>query len=233
MRSSAIRDDISDVFIADLTELHISGSGSSGVTAFLTDAQRRRYGTLRNPSARRQFLAVRQIARAVLAEALGILPQDVALAQRCPLCSSDEHGRPLPERGISVSWSHTSTAVAVAVSRSEIGVDIESIGSFSAASAEIEAMVCTPEELGSLPSEPSARQLALARLWTAKEALIKVGEGDLGEMWRAQVGVARPVGRTWHRGQGLWWLTPVELGGAVCTVAAIAPVRAHFVKCRR
>ena len=176
-----------------------------------------------------QFLAARQVARAVAGRVLSVPPQAVALAQRCPRCSSDEHGRPLPERGVWLSWSHSNAAVAVAVSHSAIGVDVEPIGAFGDAPADIEAMMCTADEAASLPGDPPGRRRALARLWTAKEALVKVGECDLDEMRRTHVGVARPAGRPWQGNQRTWYLTAVESRGVICTAAAAALVRAHTV----
>jgi phosphopantetheinyl transferase len=132
----------------------------------------------------------------------------------------------VPVNGVWVSWSHTSAAVVVAVSRSEIGVDVETTRSLSAASAEIEAMICTPDESASLPQELSARHLALARLWTAKEALIKVGEASLGDLRRTHAGICSD-GRTWPGKQRSWYLTPFELDGAVGIVAGAIPARVH------
>lgn len=220
---------MADIYIASLEGIALPDLETSGASRYLTIAQRRRYSRLKSAQARKQFLAARYLARAVVAESLGTEPRRVELAQRCPSCSSSEHGRPLPEGGLSVSWSHANAAVAVAVSSSDIGVDVEAADALREAPAELESLLCTTDEVASLPADQNQRRLDLARLWTVKEALIKVGEGSLDELRHIRVGTAHAAERMWPGRRRLWRLTRIECLDMLCAVASIPPVRVHVV----
>ena len=110
------------------------------------------------------------------------------------------------------------------MSSSEIGVDVEAIDSFGATSTDFEALLCTAGEIADLPAASHDPRLALARLWTAKEALIKVGECSSDGMRRTQVGLGEPTGQTWQGRHRQWKLTQIELPAIMCTVASAEPV---------
>ncbi|NEA73795.1 4'-phosphopantetheinyl transferase superfamily protein [Streptomyces sp. SID13588] len=200
--------------------------GISDLTC-LTPAESRRLARIRHGGARRQFVAARHTARALVAERLQVDPSTVRLRQRCSSCWSDEHGLPEPVDETYVSWAHASQAVVAAVDRDAVGVDIEAIAQFRDASPGLVALMCTSDEAATLPSDADERARALTRLWTLKEALIKVGETSLGAMRDCHLGLVdagQEDGTFQHNG---WDLTTVEWSGLAIAVARLPGERRH------
>lgn len=82
------------------------------------------------------------------------------------------HRAPL-QGGVHVSLSHTSGAVAVALAAHPVGIDIEPVAC-ARDPLRLAARCFAPEEAAALRDmAPSARPRAFARLWTAKEAMLK------------------------------------------------------------
>jgi 4'-phosphopantetheinyl transferase len=109
---------------------------------------------------------------------------DLRMLHHCPRCGSSDHGRPIVETtegvaaGPQVSFSRSSGfAAAAAVGRGKLGVDIESIAGIARHS--VEEVLLHPGERDDLIGLLAAdRPRALARLWVAKEAVLKAtGEG--------------------------------------------------------
>jgi 4'-phosphopantetheinyl transferase len=192
-------------------------------TAYFTEVERRRMARFRCDSALRQFQQAHLLARLLLADRLGVAAACVPLVQRCPTCGSVEHGRPQPQ-GLHVSWAHAAGAVIAAVSPDPVGVDVESVAAFDTASDGLPAVVCTPRELAGLPADPAARRRALVRLWTVKEALIKVGVLELDTMRRFDAGLPIADAAAWQGRVGQWVLTCREHAGFAFAVAANAAV---------
>ncbi|HEY4270041.1 MAG TPA: 4'-phosphopantetheinyl transferase superfamily protein [Galbitalea sp.] len=110
-------------------------------------------------------------AAAVVARVLDVDPASVALSHLCTNCGSTSHGRPLiamPARlrsaGISIAHSHGIDAIAVNPT-GPIGVDLESIS--RVARASIAASLLHPAEHPPTPRD-------VTRLWSAKEAVLKL-----------------------------------------------------------
>jgi|CXWL01.1.fsa_nt_gi phosphopantetheinyl transferase len=90
---------------------------------------------------------------------------------------NDESGRPIlrlpkgapaPVPSFSISHCAQGGAAAVAAPGRRVGVDVETVISRP---ADVIAFVCAPAELGAAaPSDPEAQ----ARIWTGKEALLKL-----------------------------------------------------------
>ena len=132
------------------------------------------------------FLAPRaplpQIDRARLTAAVArVCPKrgPVTIEQRCERCG-EAHGRPrvLAPSGVHVSLSRAGGTAVVAVSLAgPIGVDIESLSAVGRAGFDDVAFNAT--ERTALAAVPiGERDRARARLWTTKEALLKLsGEG--------------------------------------------------------
>ncbi|SKB04576.1 4'-phosphopantetheinyl transferase family protein [Aeromicrobium choanae] len=148
-----------------------------------------------DPVDRAAFTAARDLARACVGELLAIPVSRVRLAQRCPTCDEDDHGRPSvvdhPEVG--VSWSHARGHVVALAAHGPCGIDVE------------------PPVTGKPPrralTDAEAAWLAaggdFAHLWTRKEALVKAGVADLDEAGSLDVlaGTVRGLDlRTWRDG---------------------------------
>jgi 4'-phosphopantetheinyl transferase len=122
----------------------------------------------------------------LVARLAAVQVETVSIEHLCPACGSTLHGRPTVNLPLFVSRSRTAGMVAGAVGRtSAVGVDIESIARIERAS--VEAVLLHPAEasaVSGLPAEHRAR--LLARIWTAKEAILKLaGVGlavDPGEL---------------------------------------------------
>lgn len=92
-----------------------------------------------------------------------------------------EHGKPLlvghPE--IHFSLSHCRVAVACAVDRQPVGIDVESVREYS---PQLARYTMSDAELAEIGRAPDAA-VAFTRLWTRKEALLKLtGEGLRNDM---------------------------------------------------
>ena len=154
-------------------------------SALLTPAERERAEVFRLPADREAYIAAHVLARLCAAEALGAEAGGLTVVQHCDSCGGP-HGKPslveAPE--LAVSWSHTHGGVAAAAGSGPIGVDIEGLRGRDF--ALLRKKTLTPAELQWADGEPDP-DAAFLRLWTRKEALIKVGRLSLGSMARADL----------------------------------------------
>ena len=122
-------------------------------------------------------------AAEVVADALGIGAEPIEVSHLCPNCGGTDHGRPVvvaPARqrdvGVSIAHSHGIDAIAVNPQGS-VGIDLESIA--QVARRRVADVLVRPDEIAATPTDA-------ARLWTTKEALLKLsGHGlrlDLREL---------------------------------------------------
>lgn len=177
-----------------------------------------------------------------LAVCLGHRPGTFEVTHRCPECGSGGHGVPAlrysslarrrhgpdavdPDRGLpavsfsrSRGWLATAWLDADAVrSGWRIGVDIEELDSPAFATAEeLGAIGFSPAEADVVAGLAEAdRPLARARLWSAKEALVKArGTGFRDDPARTALLPAGPEGAA---DRGLTWRVP---GAASAVVSA-------------
>jgi phosphopantetheinyl transferase len=110
--------------------------------------------------------------RQIVGEMIGVPPAEVKMGRRCANCGSEEHGAPTVlgaarETPISLSVSHTFDLVALLVCHEAAGLDVEPKR--------------TPDEWDALRrrvANPADTVETPARLWTAKEAVLKlIGTG--------------------------------------------------------
>jgi 4'-phosphopantetheinyl transferase len=143
-----------------------------------SDQELGRVRRIRHQADRDRFVLGAFLLRTVVGELIGVVPVDVVVDRTCESCSRP-HGRPrLLGTGLSCSVSHSGDFVVIAVTADgEVGVDVEdrslsrnlwrSVAARSRAQGEAEPR--TPDDF--------------LRLWTAKEAVLKL-TGD---------GLARPM----------------------------------------
>jgi 4'-phosphopantetheinyl transferase len=134
---------------------------------------------VRSAVAGSRLLARRSVTRTVLAGMLGVDVGELVMARLCPTCGSTEHGRPsIPGDPVSFSVSASQGLAVVVASSDAVGVDVEivpatgmaiPVGLSDGERARVEAL-----PLGDRP-------LAIARLWTAKEAVLKAGGRTLAD----------------------------------------------------
>ena len=105
-------------------------------------------------------------------------PGEITITHLCPTCGSTAHGAPAVDLSVFVSRSRSGRMHAAALSGvARVGVDIESIERL--ARAPVDAVLLHPSETSAVSGLAGlARARQLTRLWTAKEAILKlVGVG--------------------------------------------------------
>ncbi len=140
------------------------------LSEWLQPEERDRADRYKDMEARAAFLIGRGMARAMLSEATGVPPADWRFIEGA-------HGRPeiaSPSTPYHFNLAHSHGAVACIVGRDrEIGVDVEFLER-PAASHDVAARVCSPEELEDVNAAlADERQERFLVYWTLKEAYLK------------------------------------------------------------
>ena len=96
-----------------------------------------------------------------------------------PLFNYNEYGQPSLDGGPYFSISHSKHAIAVAISNNPIGIDVEAVRNVQASLVE---KTMNAEER-SLIADSENMNLAFTRLWTKKEAYLKMkGTGIIADL---------------------------------------------------
>jgi len=163
--------------VAILADLAVPPERLRQLTSSFTARERDRAASFAMDEWRNRWSASRGTLREVLGAALGIAPEAVVLRYR-------PHGKPeldpacAPLAGeLRFNLSHSGERALVALSRVEVGADVERLK--KRRTDDIARRFFAPGEqrrLFELP--PEERERAFFRLWTCKEAFLKVtGEG--------------------------------------------------------
>ncbi len=154
--------------------------------------------------------------------ALGICADRMGI--RLPSLEKDQNGAPVPFDGVHWSLTHKAAYVGAVLAFRPIGIDIERIrpfqpGLFKKIAADTEWALM------------GRTDASLARLWSAKEAVLKAGGTGIGNLSRCRVTGIGPPGsltveyrRTSHR----VWLHALE-GHVAAVVDPGCPVRWHII----
>ena len=127
-------------------------------------------------------MPTRDLAAAKSRAAASLLRQAMQQLQLTPwVPEKDSRGMPLPRDGWYVSKSHCEDCVAVAVARSPLGVDVEPIRLARVATWD---RVVNAAEQGFLGQVDA---LSFTRLWTAKEAALKISGQGIAELSQCRV----------------------------------------------
>lgn len=137
----------------------------------LIDSERTRARRFKFEHDARHWTQCRAALRCVLGKVMGTEPQNVCLIE-------EPFGKPEVPGGPFFNLSHCIDLALIALRfDAPVGIDLEPTGRASSL-PECEESFCHPREIAGLPDAPSARNAALLRLWTAKEAFLKaVGTG--------------------------------------------------------
>ncbi|HVZ03825.1 4'-phosphopantetheinyl transferase family protein [Hyphomicrobium sp.] len=162
---------------------HDNGASHEGTTSGLTTADLEEFAFVRNPRTRHRSLATRAALRRALSE---MTRGATAPGEWC--FERSEFGQPrlaTGENKLKFSCSHTSEMSVIAVSNGgEVGIDIANAA--VASTSDWLADVMAPIEAQELVKlSPSARATAVARLWTLKEAYVKmlgIGIAEVSEV---------------------------------------------------
>lgn len=168
---------------------------SIGNESWLTETETRRSDRLLSASDRHDYVTAHLLIRVVAGLFTGLEPHDVRVRQHCHLCGGDGHGRPTVEEvpGVCVSLSHTPGYVAAVAGPCDVAVDVQAVseldigdlGNVVLTSAEQDVIREAPDPIG-----------ALGRVWTRKEALIKLGVVSLDSLTLVDVAVNLNASRT-------------------------------------
>lgn len=150
------------------------------LAGLLTVQEARRNSALHRSEDRLDHLAAHLLVRECVARLTGTDVAGVVLRQRCSGCGEEGHGAPTVElsgrrtlRHVHVSLSRGGGVVAAAASFHPVGVDVEPVDRHDGRPVGL-----TAAERTWLDGQDDARR-AFLRLWTRKEALVKVGAFDL------------------------------------------------------
>jgi 4'-phosphopantetheinyl transferase len=151
----------------------------------LTETERARADAFRMAGDREAYVAAHVLVRLCAAEALGATAGELTIVQRCDSCGGP-HGRPsvVEAPDLSVSWSHTAGGVAAVAGAGPVGVDIEGLHGRDFELLRRKTLTAGELRWAEAQRDPDA---AFLRLWTRKEALIKVGKLSLGSMAEADL----------------------------------------------
>lgn len=149
--------------------------------SLLDPAERDRATRYRDPAAMRLHVASRAAQRLLTARYLGRDPASVTITRRCPHCGHDGHGRPTAAEpdgrppGLEFSVTHTGELLLLAyVSHGLVGIDAEAAGR-PITRAGLVDFALTQAEAALVPAGPATdRAAAFHRLWTRKEAVLKL-----------------------------------------------------------
>ncbi|MCX4525932.1 4'-phosphopantetheinyl transferase superfamily protein [Streptomyces sp. NBC_01551] len=161
------------VWSLDTTLAAVGGLRVEEALPILDAAERERAGRLVRAGDRQRYLASHVGLRVLLGGYLGLAPEKVALTREdCPCCGAP-HGRPaVVGGGVHFSLSHSGDLAYFAFAAAAVGVDVEAVPT-PAAVADVVGSLNPAEsaELTALPEEQ--RRVALARVWSRKEAYLK------------------------------------------------------------
>jgi 4'-phosphopantetheinyl transferase len=153
----------------------------------LNDVERERHERFRMPADKARFVTGRAVTRSVVADVLGIKPEQVVLDSTCPDCGKP-HGRPVvvadgPVPTVSISHSGDRIAVAVLTDTGALGVDVEQISDRVGLDSLIESVLSPAERASFDGADPQRRKHAFFTYWARKEAILKAtGKGITVQM---------------------------------------------------
>lgn len=150
---------------------------AAGAPSLLTADETRRARRFALPPARDLFLASRALQRTLGSRLLGVAAQEVTFDRTCVHCGHHYHGKPrlvgLPSVDYSVSHSGAMVALAYA-DGGRVGVDVEADQRRTDLVTLIPKVASEAEQRRLAQLAPDARRRAFLRLWTRKEAVVKL-----------------------------------------------------------
>lgn len=158
-------------------------------TALLPPDELERATQFRVPGPRHIFTTSRAAQRLVLAHYLGLDPHDVKIARGCEHCGKD-HGRPRVEGApLDFSVSHSQRWLLIAVvGTGRVGVDLEDLDARRSLDDVAAHTLSLREKYRFSQVPPDERGAWFLRLWTRKEATVKLtGHGLATELDRLDV----------------------------------------------
>jgi phosphopantetheinyl transferase len=163
------------------------------VEPLLEDAERERSTRFRRSDDVARFVASRVLLRFAAAELLRCEPRSVRLTRHCPVCHSNEHGRPVvagATGGPYLSLTHGGDVIAVAAAEEPVGIDVEPYAERHDLEAVMREMLTATERAIVEASERTHGCDRFHDLWTLKEAFFQAGGLTLDDMRHVDVSAA-------------------------------------------
>jgi 4'-phosphopantetheinyl transferase len=176
------------------TRLEVDGDRLAALRATFSAAEEGRFRSFATDALRSRWGAGRGILREVLGQALGVEPARVQFRYAA-------HGKPqIAGSPIRFNISHSGDLVVIALAQLEVGVDVELPR--PRRSDDIARRFYAPGEIERLfaRSDPVARADAFFRLWTCKEAFLKVTGEGLSRSTRSYEIALDPPRLLWAKG---------------------------------
>lgn len=225
-----------DLFLLDAGATPAAGEAAEARrVALLSRAERARMERFKHPADGRLFAFFRAGMRLLLADRLGVAPEDVALAETAtgkPFLAA-----PVPGPKLHFNLSHCGARAVLALTElGEIGVDIECKREFRSGPRLAERILSEREARDHRAIPVGEQSSALLRAWTRKEAYLKAtGEGLSRPLREVEVSLAAEAPARILRVSGSskeaarWTLHHIDpapdLIGAVACAADEAPIR--------
>jgi 4'-phosphopantetheinyl transferase len=196
----------------------------------LDDAERERASRFATEELRQRWALGRGAARHILAGCLGIAAGDVPIVARpCTACGA-RHGKPAlapPADDLRFNVSHTRERLLIAVAeRREVGIDAEPADRAPTLVSTAHTWLAEPELQAVERLTPAAKDRALLRLWTAKEAYLKaVGVGLNADLREVEIGLDEEPELRAAPGEtqpGRWQLSTIAAAEDTVAVVAVA-----------
>ena len=210
--------------VAVVADLDVAPGRLSAMLSTFTAREQARYRSFAHEEHRARWGAARGTLREVLGAALGKAPSEVEIRY-------GPHGKPFVD-GLRFNLSHSGARALIALSVDcEVGADVELPR--PRRTDDIARRFFAPGEIARLfaIAEPAARQAEFFRLWTCKEAFLKVTGEGLSRSTRSYEIELLPDGGArllWARGipdaAGRYSVHPLDPGdGYRAAVVAAAP----------
>jgi len=177
-----------------VVDLDVPAERMAQLRASLSPREQQRYDSFAHDELRHRWGAARGWLRLLLSRALGCAPAEVAFAY-------GEHGKPhVAGSPLRFNISHSGGRALIALALCEVGVDIELPR--ARRTDAIAKRFFAPGENARLFALPdAARADAFFRLWTCKEAFLKVtGEGLSRSTRSFEIDVGPPARLLWAGG---------------------------------
>jgi 4'-phosphopantetheinyl transferase len=161
-------------------ELWVLDAALPGVEVLVLDPEERSRAARMGGEDRAAFVTAHVLLRRLLADRLGVAPQDIAYRREpCPRCGA-LRGRPAlasPHRSLHFSLSRRAGMILIGIASAPVGVDVEALPA-RATATEVAELLHPEERAEIFAVAPATRAEAFARVWTRKEAYLKaVGTG--------------------------------------------------------
>lgn len=144
--------------------MHYDPAQAGALAALLAPEERARVASFTHPGRQQSFTLGRAAARTLLAERLGVRPDQV------PLRVADDGGVDVDGAAMRLSIAHSGAHAVAAVAERVVGIDLERI---APRHKGVPRFILHPDEYAPFEALPLHRDRTVILYWTLKEATLK------------------------------------------------------------